>query len=234
MSLSSAAFVVSPGSIVLFSGKLVMLLLVYIREDAAVVRQPIYGLFLGNLLIVVNGAASAPACAGAPVPGQVARPHLPRPDRLADGVGHHAALRRFDPHHPALRAHGGVARQPGDPAHPDQRGGGADLRPDRLLYGAALLCRCAIRTVLYGGWAAKMGAAGVYRGVGRALSALRRERAPDPAQAVRCLRGAHLSPALRGAAAAERIRRADRALRPRPLRQGSAAGAAPGGCGASR
>lgn len=45
-------FVVSPGSIVLFSGKLVMLLLVYIREDAAVVRQPIYGLFLGNLLIV--------------------------------------------------------------------------------------------------------------------------------------------------------------------------------------
>ncbi len=45
-------FVVSPGSIVLFSGKLVMLLVVYIREDAAVVRQPIYGLFLGNLLIV--------------------------------------------------------------------------------------------------------------------------------------------------------------------------------------
>ena len=45
-------FVVSPGSIVLFSGKLVMLLLVYIREDAAVVRQPIYGLFLANLLIV--------------------------------------------------------------------------------------------------------------------------------------------------------------------------------------
>ena len=45
-------FTVSPGSIVLFSGKLVMLLIVYIREDAAVVRQPIYGLFLGNLLIV--------------------------------------------------------------------------------------------------------------------------------------------------------------------------------------
>lgn len=45
-------FVVSPGSVVLFSGKLVMLLLVYIREDAAVARQPIYGLFLGNLLII--------------------------------------------------------------------------------------------------------------------------------------------------------------------------------------
>jgi diguanylate cyclase (GGDEF)-like protein len=45
-------FVVSPGSAVLFAGKLVMLLLLYIREDAATVRQPIYGLLLGNLLMV--------------------------------------------------------------------------------------------------------------------------------------------------------------------------------------
>lgn len=44
--------VVSPGSTVLFTGKLVMLLLVYIREDAAAVRQPIYGLLLGNFLMV--------------------------------------------------------------------------------------------------------------------------------------------------------------------------------------
>ncbi len=43
---------ISPGSIVLFSGKLSMLLLVYIREDAAAVRQPIYGLMAGNLLMV--------------------------------------------------------------------------------------------------------------------------------------------------------------------------------------
>jgi len=42
----------SPGSVVLFSGKLVMLLLVYIREDASTVRQPVYGLFLANLLMV--------------------------------------------------------------------------------------------------------------------------------------------------------------------------------------
>lgn len=40
----------SPGSVVLFTGKLMLLLLVYIREDAATVRQPIYGLFLGNLI----------------------------------------------------------------------------------------------------------------------------------------------------------------------------------------
>ena len=44
--------VISPGSIVLFSGKLAMLLLVYIREDAAAVRQPIYGLLVGNFLMV--------------------------------------------------------------------------------------------------------------------------------------------------------------------------------------
>ncbi|HET7717777.1 MAG TPA: GGDEF domain-containing protein [Bauldia sp.] len=46
------AIVISPGSVVLFAGKLVMLLLVYIREDAAAVRQPIYGLLVGNLLMV--------------------------------------------------------------------------------------------------------------------------------------------------------------------------------------
>ena len=41
----------SPGSTVLFTGKLMMLLLLYIREDAVVVRQPIYGLLFGNVLL---------------------------------------------------------------------------------------------------------------------------------------------------------------------------------------
>ena len=41
----------SPGSSVLFTGKLMMLLLLYIREDAVVVRQPIYGLLFGNVLL---------------------------------------------------------------------------------------------------------------------------------------------------------------------------------------
>jgi hypothetical protein len=44
--------VTSPGSTVLFTGKLMLLLLVYVREDATVVRQPIYGLLIGNLLLV--------------------------------------------------------------------------------------------------------------------------------------------------------------------------------------
>jgi hypothetical protein len=45
--------VASPGSTVLFTGKLMLLLLVYIHEDAVVVRQPIYGLLIGNIVVVV-------------------------------------------------------------------------------------------------------------------------------------------------------------------------------------
>ncbi|HEY6028490.1 MAG TPA: GGDEF domain-containing protein [Pseudolabrys sp.] len=47
--------VASPGSTVLFTGKLMMLLLLYIREDAVVVRQPIYGLLFGNVLLFALG-----------------------------------------------------------------------------------------------------------------------------------------------------------------------------------
>jgi diguanylate cyclase (GGDEF)-like protein len=43
---------VSPGSSIFFAGKLMMILMLYIKEDAATVRQPIYGLFLGNLVTV--------------------------------------------------------------------------------------------------------------------------------------------------------------------------------------
>jgi len=48
--------VASPGSAVLFTGKLMLLLLVYIREDAVVVRPPIYGLLIGNLLLFALAA----------------------------------------------------------------------------------------------------------------------------------------------------------------------------------
>jgi len=40
----------SPGSVVLFAGKLALILLVYIREDAVAARQPIYGPIVGNLI----------------------------------------------------------------------------------------------------------------------------------------------------------------------------------------
>jgi diguanylate cyclase (GGDEF)-like protein len=57
---------ISPGSVVLFSGKLAMILLLYIREDAESVRQPIYGLLIGNFLMVAIVAllhATGPAMA---------------------------------------------------------------------------------------------------------------------------------------------------------------------------
>ena len=44
------AISLSPGSTVLFSGKLILLLMLYIKEDAQAVRQPVYGLLAGNLL----------------------------------------------------------------------------------------------------------------------------------------------------------------------------------------
>jgi len=44
---------ISPGSTVMFAGKLAMILLLYIKEDAETVRQPIYGLLIGNCLMVV-------------------------------------------------------------------------------------------------------------------------------------------------------------------------------------
>ena len=102
--------VTSPGSTVLFTGKLMLLLLVYIREDAVVVRQPIYGLLFGNLLMV--GLATLMRHHDARRAG--ARPHrrfrLPRPDGRADGVGHGAAVRRLHHDHPALRALARLAR----------------------------------------------------------------------------------------------------------------------------
>jgi diguanylate cyclase (GGDEF)-like protein len=61
----------SPGSIVLFSGKLVMLLLLYMREDAAAVRQPIYGLLFGNFLIVALVMVMMKHDVVSPVPGQL-------------------------------------------------------------------------------------------------------------------------------------------------------------------
>lgn len=44
---------VSPGSTVLFTGKLAFFLLLYIKEDAENMREPAYGLLIGSLLMVV-------------------------------------------------------------------------------------------------------------------------------------------------------------------------------------
>ncbi len=62
--------VLSPGSVVLFSGKFFFILLLYIREDATVARQPIYGLVFGNVLAallvgVLAGHVNVPPVGGA-------------------------------------------------------------------------------------------------------------------------------------------------------------------------
>ncbi len=64
--------VASPGSTVLFTGKLMLLLLVYIREDAVVVRQPIYGLLIGNVLLFALAFADAACTAPARFGGRAA------------------------------------------------------------------------------------------------------------------------------------------------------------------
>ncbi|MBX9457818.1 MAG: GGDEF domain-containing protein [Rhizobium sp.] len=51
--VSVPAATISPGSAVLFTGKLLMVLLLYIKEDASTVRQLIYGLLAGNVMAFV-------------------------------------------------------------------------------------------------------------------------------------------------------------------------------------
>lgn len=63
--------IASPGSAVLFTGKLMMLLLVYIREDAEVVRQPIYGLLIGNILMVALALVVRQHALVPPAPGRI-------------------------------------------------------------------------------------------------------------------------------------------------------------------
>jgi hypothetical protein len=70
--------VTSPGSTVLFTGKLMMLLLLYIREDAVVVRQPIYGLLFGNVLLFALAYLMAAAHFGLVDAGSDRRLHLPQ------------------------------------------------------------------------------------------------------------------------------------------------------------
>lgn len=64
--------VISPGSAVFFAGKLMMILILYVKEDAATVRQPIYGLLVGNFLTVALGLILQLHTTVAAVPGRAA------------------------------------------------------------------------------------------------------------------------------------------------------------------
>ncbi|MGN6580922.1 MAG: diguanylate cyclase [Bordetella sp.] len=60
---------ISPGSTILFSGKLAIFLLLYIKEDAENMRQPIYGLLAGNALMLLLGLLLRLGQAPASLPG---------------------------------------------------------------------------------------------------------------------------------------------------------------------
>ena len=57
---------VSPGSVMMFGGKLLMILLLYVREDATTVRQVIYGLMIGNVVCLILGLVLALHVGGGP------------------------------------------------------------------------------------------------------------------------------------------------------------------------
>lgn len=58
----------TPGAAALFSGKLALLLLVFVREGGPLARQPLYGMLFGNLLIFVLVALLAVGYVRQPVP----------------------------------------------------------------------------------------------------------------------------------------------------------------------
>jgi hypothetical protein len=63
---------VSPGSAMMFAGKLLMILLLYIKEDATTVRQLIYGLLIGNFVCLIFGSVLALHSGGGPNGGVLA------------------------------------------------------------------------------------------------------------------------------------------------------------------
>ena len=211
---------VSPGSAVLFSGKLVMLLLVYIREDAAAVRQPIYGLLFGNFLMVglvtlLRFHDVTPAV----------------PDKLPDfqfmremgWLMVWGTILLFIDSILIVLVYERAAAWFGDRIVPRILVSAAlVLTFDQLGFFTALHVFLDVPlTVLYRRLDRQDGGGAVLWIARRRLSSLCRDprrAAGRAAEPVRCLRHAHLPPALRGAARADRARQPDRGSRSRPFR----------------
>jgi diguanylate cyclase (GGDEF)-like protein len=152
---------ISPGSTVLFSGKLAIILLLYIREDAETVRQPIYGLLVGNFLMVGLVLTLRLYGPSAPLPGY--NPDLTLIDQLGmlmiwgttllfiDSVALillYERLRRRLPGPAMLRTFVSLA---------------VILTFDQVAFFTVLSALTGTpATALVGGWIAKMGAAAVY------------------------------------------------------------------------
>lgn len=151
----------SPGSTVLFSGKLAIILMFYIREDAETVRQPIYGLLIGNFLMVALVAMLR--LYGPPVSLPGYNPDLALIDQMGalmiwgttllfiDAIALillYEKLRGLFPGSVVLRSFAGLA---------------VILTFDQLGFFVGLhLVTGTPLSALFGGWVAKMGAAATY------------------------------------------------------------------------
>src|SRR4051812_23333041 len=90
------------------------------------------------------------AFTGRVVPGKGPQLRFPKGDGLADGLGDGPSVSRFDRDYSALRATWSLLQAQGHPAVHDLRFRASDLRPDRFLRRALLLCRRSCRRIL--GW----------------------------------------------------------------------------------
>ncbi len=153
--------VASPGSTVLFTGKLMLLLLVYIREDAVAVRQPIYGLLVGNLLLFALAAVMRNHDLVELVPGRAA--DLGFLDEMGALMVWGTAILFIDCIFIILlyeRSRGWLGNRV---LARLALAGAAILTFDQVMFYAGLrfLTGAGVE-VLFGGWAAKMGAVALY------------------------------------------------------------------------
>ena len=199
--------VTSPGSTVLFTGKLMLLLLVYIREDAVVVRQPIYGLLIGNILLVVLAYLMRNHALMALSPERVA--DLGFLDEMGALMVWGTGILFIDCILIILlyeRSRVWFGQQ----VFPRLAvSGAAVLTFDQLAFFAGLhVLTGAGLSVLVGGWVAKMGAVAVYTLLvgGYLVYFERRQPSGAAAQARRRVRHADLSRALRGSAGGDEKR----------------------------
>ncbi|MGE0037945.1 MAG: diguanylate cyclase [Xanthobacteraceae bacterium] len=153
--------VASPGSTVLFTGKLMLLLLVYIREDAVMVRQPIYGLLVGNLLLFVLAAVMRNHSVVEPAPGRAA--DLGFLNEIGALMVWGTAILFLDCIMIIL-LYERSRRWLGDRVMARLAlAGAAVLTFDQVMFYAGLhVLTGAGPAVLFGGWAAKMGAVALY------------------------------------------------------------------------
>ena len=157
--------VTSPGSSVLFTGKLMLLLLVYIREDAKVVRQPIYGLLIGNLLMVALAALMRHHQLVALAPGRLA--DFGFLDEMGALMVWGTALLFIDCILIILIYEQSRAWLTDRVFARLALAGAAVLSFDQLGFYLGLnLLTGAPLSVLYGGWVAKMGAVAIYSVLG--------------------------------------------------------------------